>query len=91
MAPHFFSGFWLDLRPGSCTHGHYQLPIMQNGFHTTDCLVAEWKPWQQEAERIFPSPLRKGSLFLGPEPIYSLVVYFAVHFNFGEMASRVWA
>lgn len=64
-------------------------PIMQNGFHTTGCLVAEWKPWQQEAERIFPLPLGKSSLFLGPEPIYSLVVYFAVHFSFGEMAMRV--
>jgi hypothetical protein len=51
--------------------------------------MAERKPWQQEAERIFPLPLRKGSQFLGPEPIYSLLVYFAMHFNFGEMALRV--
>lgn len=64
-------------------------PIMQNGFHRTGCLVAERKPWQQEAEKIFPLPLRKGSLFLAPEPIYSLVVYFAVHFSFGEIAMRV--
>lgn len=53
------------------------------------CLVAEWKPWQQEAGRIFVSPGRKGSLFLGPEPSYSLVLHFAVNFNSGELALRV--
>lgn len=52
-------------------------------------LVAEWKPWQQEAGRIFPSPRGKGSLFLGPEPSYSLVLHFDVHFNSRELALRV--
>lgn len=36
-----------------------------------------------------PSPRRKGSLFLGPEPSYSLVLHFAVNFNSGELALRV--
>lgn len=35
------------------------------------------------------SPRRKGSLFLGPEPSYSLLVHFAVNFNSGELALRV--
>lgn len=35
------------------------------------------------------SPGRKGSLFLGLEPSYSLLVHFAVNFNSGELALRV--
>lgn len=73
----------------SCTSRQLQHPIAVNGFHRTGCLVAEWKPWQQEAGRIFSSPRRKGSLFLGPEPSYSLVLHFAVNFNSGELAWKV--
>lgn len=72
----------------SCTSRRLQHPIAGNGFPGTGCLVAEWKPWQQEAGRIFPSPRRKGSLFLGPEPSYSLVLHFAVNFNAGEPVLR---
>lgn len=73
----------------SCTPRQHQHPVAGNGFHRAGCLVAEWKPWQQEAGKIFPSPRRKGSLFLGPEPSYSLVLHFDVNFNSGELALRV--
>lgn len=77
----FFSTISLAFGHCSCTPSQHQHPIAGNGFHRARCLVAEWKPWQQEAGRIFPSPCRKGSLFLGPEPSYSLVLHFDVNFS----------
>lgn len=57
--------------------------------------VGKWfvKPWQQEVGGgvLFPSPRRKGSVLLGPEPSYSLILYFAENFNLEEWHRGCWS
>lgn len=77
--------------PISLSFGHHQLHTQAApASHCGKWLPGtEWKPWQQKAGRIFLAPRGKGSLFLGPEPSYSLVLHFTVNFNSGELGLRV--